>query len=287
MRFLSKLFLAIALLSSTAVAQAKLETRVFTGSPEGFLVTSTLVSGANDAILIDAQFAMADAYRLVGWLIESRKNLTTVYITHAHPDHYFGLEVVKQAFPEAKIVALPAVIEHIRKTGEHKVAEWKPLYGRNITSKPVVPSALAGKTLTLEGETLEIVGPVQGDDNPDTYVWIPSIRTLVAGDTVFSGVYPWTAETTPAERKGWIKTLDGMAARNPAVVIPGHQRPEVKPEPASLDFMRRYLTDFDEALASSKTPEELQGKVKAKYPDLALDIILKIAVDAAFKPGAK
>jgi glyoxylase-like metal-dependent hydrolase (beta-lactamase superfamily II) len=99
MRFISSLFLFAALLSSPAVAQAKLETMVFTGSPAGFLVNSTLVSGANDAVLIDAQFAMADAYRLVGWLIESRKNLTTIYITHAHPDHYFGLEVVKQAFP--------------------------------------------------------------------------------------------------------------------------------------------------------------------------------------------
>ena len=82
----------------------------------GFLVDSTLVTGDKDAILIDAQFDRADAHRLVAQILESQKNLTTVYITHSHPDHYFGLEVIHQAFPKAKLVALPATVAEIKKT---------------------------------------------------------------------------------------------------------------------------------------------------------------------------
>ena len=67
-------------------------------------------------MLIDGQFTLADAHRLVGVILDGKKKLTTVYVTHAHPDHYFGLAVLKQAFPKAKLVALPATVAEIKKT---------------------------------------------------------------------------------------------------------------------------------------------------------------------------
>src|SRR5512133_204969 len=123
--------LAAALLATTAAtahADPKLATQVYTGSPAGFLVDSTLVTGDKDAILIDAQFDLADAHRLVAMILESKKNLTAVYITHDHPDHYFGLAVIKQAFPKAKLVALPATVAEIKKTWKDKVKQWQPMY---------------------------------------------------------------------------------------------------------------------------------------------------------------
>jgi glyoxylase-like metal-dependent hydrolase (beta-lactamase superfamily II) len=104
------------LAAPAAHADTKLTATVFTGSPAGFLVDSTLVAGEKDAILIDAQFDLADAHRLVAMILESKKNLTTVYVTHFHPDHYFGLAVIQQAFPRAKLVALPAAVDEIKQT---------------------------------------------------------------------------------------------------------------------------------------------------------------------------
>src|SRR5882757_6157778 len=120
----------------TAHADAKLTATVFTGSPAGFLADSTLVTGDKDAILIDAQFDLADAHRLVAMILESKKHLTTVYITHFHPDHYFGLAVIQQAFPKAKLVALPAAVAEIKKTWQDKVKQWGPMYGDLLTSQP-------------------------------------------------------------------------------------------------------------------------------------------------------
>src|SRR5688572_20781856 len=97
-------------ISSTTVAQSKLDLKVWTASAGGFHVTSALISGEKDAILIDGQFARADAHRLAAWILESGKNLTTVYVTHSHPDHYFGLEVLRQAFPTARFVAQPVTV---------------------------------------------------------------------------------------------------------------------------------------------------------------------------------
>lgn len=268
----------------TAHADGKLTTTVFTGSPAGFLVDSTLVAGDHDAILIDAQFDLADAHRLVATILDSKKNLTAVYITHFHPDHYFGLAVIQQAFPKARLVALPATVDEIKKTWQDKVKQWAPLYGDLVPAQPVLPAALPGTTLTLEGQTLEIHGGVQGDAEDNSYVWIPSIHTVIAGDIIYRGVHAWTRETTPAQRKAWRKTLDELAALRPSTVIAGHKDPRQKDDAGAIDATRAYLDAFDAAVASSKTSAEAQKKVKAKFPAAQLDIILQLGADAAFPP---
>lgn len=265
-------------------AQSELQVQVLTASSEGFLVNATLVVGRRDAVLIDAAFTRADAQRIVDTIRASGKNLTTVYITHDHPDHYFGLEVIKQAFSRARFVALPAAVAAIERKWKDEVEQWTPVYHDAITSAPILPTALEGSSIELEGTALEIVGPVQGDDEFNSFVWIPSLRTVIAADVVYSGVYVWTAETDTAARRRWEATLDRVAALNPAVVVPGHQDPTLGTTPTSLAFTKEYLAAFEQELANSTTPEQLQDKVKARYPHLALDIILKIGAEAALKP---
>jgi glyoxylase-like metal-dependent hydrolase (beta-lactamase superfamily II) len=273
--------------ASAEPSAPKLSVEVITASPEGFLVTSTLISGAQDAILIDAQFTLADAKAVASRIQASHKQLKTVYVTHAHPDHYFGFPALKEAFPDAKLVALPATIAVIEKTWQDKVKQWQPLYKEGITDHPLIPEPLAANGLELEGEKLEIVGGLQGDETDNSYVWIPSLATLVAGDIVYDQVFPWTAETTPEARVAWQGTLDKLAALGAKTVVPGHQKPERKQDPANLQFTQGYLKAYDAALASSKTPEELQAKVKAQYPEAALDVILKIGSEASLQPTGK
>lgn len=269
----------------TAAAETKLTTTVYTGTANGFLVTSTLIAGDKEAVLIDAQFTLADAHRLVGQILDSKKTLTSVYVTHGHPDHYFGLEVIKQAFPKVKIVALAKPLAEIKKTAAGKVKQWGPIYGAQITTKPVTPSVQKTATLTLEGQTIELRGPAQGDAADSTYVWIPSTKTVIAGDAVFAGVHPWTAETNAETRKAWIKTLDEIAALGPTTVIPGHQDGKSK-NVSIVTWTKDYLLAFDAAVASSKTPDEVTQKVKAKYKDLQLEIILQVGAGAQFPAPA-
>jgi glyoxylase-like metal-dependent hydrolase (beta-lactamase superfamily II) len=282
-RLVSALALAaLTTFAGAARAETKLAVEVFTASPQGFLVNSALVTGEKEAVLIDGQLTLADAHRLVGAILDSKKTLTTVYVTHWHPDHYFGLVVVKQAFPKVKILAQPATVAEIKKTWQAKVKQWSPMFGDNLPQKPLIPAPLPGKTLTLEGQTLEIHGPVQGDASSNSYVWIPSIKAAIVGDIVYQGVFPWTAETTPESRKAWLKTLDELTALNPEIVVAGHKEPSLKDDTSGLGATRAYLVDFDAAAASAKSAEELEAKMKARYPRLALDIVLHIGAGAAF-----
>jgi glyoxylase-like metal-dependent hydrolase (beta-lactamase superfamily II) len=261
--------------------------QVVTGSPEGFLVNSTIITGQRDAILIDAQFTLADGKKVADALKATGKTLTTVYVTHSHPDHYFGFPAVKEAFPNAKLVALPATVSEIKQTWEGKVKQWKPMYKDAITATPVLPEPLAGSALELEGEKLEVAGGVQGDEAQNSYVWIPSLKVAIVGDIAYDEVFPWTAETNKDERQAWIASLDRLAAMNPSLVVPGHQKPEQKQAPTDLKFTKDYLVAFDAALAGSKKPADLQEKLKAQYPGAALDVILKIGAEAAFKKPEK
>ena len=282
-------FVAFALvtLASAGIARAqqnKLSAIAVTASEPGFLVDATLITGDKDAVLIDSSFTLADAHRLVGAILDSRKNLTTVYVTHWHPDHYFGLGVLKQAFPKAKLVALPETVAEIKKTWKAKVKQWQPIYGDTIPAQPVIPTALPPDTkfLTLEGQKLEIRGGAQGDSPNNSYVWIPSSKTLITGDIVYHGVHPWTAETNAASRAEWLKVLDELSALQPKLVIAGHKDPKTKDDITGIEQTRGYLKVFDEAVASSKSADEVEAKVKAKYADLLLPIILHFGAAAQF-----
>lgn len=277
------LTLAFVFANTAPAFASQLHLQVFTSPPEGIAVNSTLVYGDKDAILIDAQFRLSDAHRLVAMILESKKNLTTVYVTHPHPDHYFGLVVIRQAFPNARFVALPRVVDGIKASWEGRVKAWKPQYGDNIPSNPIIPDALDGNMLTLEGETLQIFGPLQGDSAGDnSFVWIPSIKAVVGGDTLFSGAHFVFAPMTSTQKKDWRSTIDQIAALKPEIVIPGHQIAGAPNDASVLAFMKKYMQDSDDAQASSKTADEFKSKMKSLYPNLGIDGLLNISAQAAF-----
>ena len=277
------LTLAFVFANTAPAFASQLHLQVFTSPPEGIAVNSTLVYGDKDAILIDAQFRLSDAHRLVAMILESKKNLTTVYVTHPHPDHYFGLVVIRQAFPNARFVALPRVVDGIKASWEGRVKAWKPQYGDNIPSSPIMPDALDGKMLTLEGETLQIFGPLQGDSAGDnSFVWIPSIKAVVGGDTLFSGAHFVFAPMTSTQKKDWRSTVDQIAALKPEIVIPGHQIAGAPNDATVLAFMKKYMQESDDAQASSKSADEFKSKMKSLYPNLGIDGLLNISAQAAF-----
>lgn len=281
--------LVVLAVRSVPAAATQLHLQVFTSPPDGISVNSTLIYGEKDAILVDAQFRLSDAHRVVAAILESKKNLTTVYVTHPHPDHYFGLVVLRQAFPNAKFVALPKVVDGIKASWQNRVNAWKPQYGDNIPSDPIIPDVLEGHTLTLEGETLQVFGPLQGDSAGDnSFVWIPSLKAIVGGDTLFSGAHFVYAPMSPAQKKDWMATIDQMAALKPEIVIPGHQIAGAPNDRSVLAFMKKYMQDSDEAQASSNTADEFKSRMKALYPNLGIDGLLNISAGAAFpaKPPA-
>ena len=261
-------------------AAAPLTLDVFNpGEAAIFPVASVLVSGARDAVLIDAQFSRGEALKLVDKIRASGKRLTTVYVSHSDPDFYFGLDVIHAAFPDAKIVATPQTIAGIEKKKDVKVAYWSPILKDNAPKSIIVPQPLQGDTIKLEGETLKIEG-LQGATPDRSYVWIPSIKAIAGGVVVFNGLHVWTADTQSAEsRKNWLATLDQITALKPVTVVPGHFKPGTPLTPDSVAFTRNYLVRFEVETGKAANSAALIARMKELYPDAGLN--------AALDTGAK
>ena len=275
--------LAAVMLTATSGAQSKFTLQVHTGRGQvGYDVNSTLVIGERDLLVIDPQFSLSEAHKLAAAILETKKRLVAIYSTHAHPDHLFGLAVLKQAFPEAKIVALPATVNAAKTGWPARQKFWFPVYGNNIPGpEPVLPEELASPVLTLEGEEFPITGGVQGADGPgNSFVWIPSLKAVVTGDIVFDRAY--FGVPRDAARENWRKTIDQIAALKPAVVIPGHEGPGATRDLRSIEWMQRYIADWDANVARSKTAAEMRANVLKQYPNLGMEFTLNDRVATYF-----
>ncbi len=264
--------------ADSAVAQdaPALNLKVYNADGNSFHVNSVLVTGKQDAILIDAQFTRADAHRLVADVLASGKTLKTVYVSHGDPDYYFGLEVIKAEFPDVKIYASEPTIAWIRNTVQKKVSFWGPKLGINAPRTPVIPEELPKEGLLLEGQKLEVVG-LDSDLPARSFVWIPSIKAVVGGVNVFGGLHAWTADTqTRTQRTAWIKVLDRIEAIKPATVIPGHARDPGKVGIEAVQYTRTYLQRYEIELEKAPDSAALIETMKRLYPEAGLDIALNI-----------
>ncbi len=254
----------------------KLTLDVFNASENSFGVASVIISAKTDAVLIDAQFTLADAEAVAQKIQSSGKKLTTIYISHGDPDFYFGLEVFKKYFPEVTVYASPATIEHIKATAQKKLEVWGGRLGKAITANVVLPQVLQGNTIELEGQKLEVIGL---DEFPaKTFVWIPSIKAVVGGINVFGTTFHlWMADAQSTEaRSKWISVLEKIKSLHPAIVVPAHAKSESTFDLTAVEHTKSYLLFYEEALKANKTSEALIATLKAKYPTLTFDIALQI-----------
>ena len=246
-----------------------------------FPVSSVLVSGDKDAILVDAQFGKAQAQQVVDKVRASGKHLTTIYISHGDPDYYFGLETLTQAFPDAQVLASAPTVEHITKTKDAKLTFWGPQMGADVPGQLIVPQVLKGNTLNLEGHELDVIG--LNSKQPDrTFVWIPSIKAVVGGVVVADNLHVWMADTqSPQSHKQWLATLKRIDSLQPATVVPGHYLGESNRSLSAVHFTRDYIKAFDEETLKAKNSAELIAAMKQRYPNLGEESSLELSAKVA------
>jgi len=252
-----------ALFSQMVLAQP-LILKNFLAQPQYFGVTSTLIEGEKEVILVNAQFSKSEALRVAADILDSGKTLKTIFVSYGDPDFYFGLDVFKQYFPNAKIIATPETVKHIQDTQVLKVQYWSPKMGVNAPESIIIPQAFTGKTLQLENEQIEIKG-----NHELTYLWIPSIKAVVGGIPVSSGIHLWMADTPRTkDRAEVIGTLQAIKVLQPQIVVPAHMLENAPENLAAVNFSLDYLNNYEKAVKTTKTAQQLSQTMQQQYPDL-------------------
>jgi glyoxylase-like metal-dependent hydrolase (beta-lactamase superfamily II) len=257
-----------------------LSVKVYNADASSFHVNAVVVSGKSEAVVIDTGFSRADALRVAANVLDSGKTLKAIFISNADPDFYFGAETLKAIFPQVRVLTTPAVREKIESKLAGKVAFWGPRMGANAPRQPIVPDAIDGVTLTVDGETIEIRGTT-GDLAHRPYVWIPSIKAIVGNIGVFGNLHVWTADTQkPGERRAWLAQLEEMQALKPATVVPGHMAAGSALDDSAIRYTRDYLQRFEAELAKARTAADLIAVMTTAYPQAGLGIALDIGAKA-------
>ncbi|CAH0248518.1 MBL fold metallo-hydrolase [Chryseobacterium sp. Bi04] len=231
--------------------------------------SSTLIYGEKDAVLVDTFLTAEASQALVEWVKSSGKNLTTIYITHGHGDHFFGIELLRQHFPQAKAVARPDIIEHMR--GELNPAFfnnfWTTRFPGQLPEQITLPEPLEENFIELEGNKLILIDTGYTDTALSTGLHVPSIGLIVAGDAAYNGVHPYMAEGNPETWLQWIAALDKLESLAPHSVVAGHGRPELENHPKIIQETKVYFQDFMRLNKETATARELFDRMMELHGD--------------------
>lgn len=262
--------------TSFAATKAPLTLKVYNADGNSFHVNSTLVYGEKEAVVIDAGFTKADAMHIAANVFDSGKKLTTIFVSQADPDYYFGASTLKTIFPQAKVITTPAVRAAIKKKMVAKLAYWGPKMKENAPKSLLLPDVYAQDTLLVDGHEIQIKEST-GLLAHRPYLWIPAVKAVLGNVGIYGDLHVWTADVQQTNTwQQWLKQLNGMAALQPEIVVPGHMAQGTALDASAITYTQQYLTAFSNAKKLSKNSEELANKMRVAYPDAQLPIALAI-----------
>jgi glyoxylase-like metal-dependent hydrolase (beta-lactamase superfamily II) len=233
--------------------------------------STTLISGQRDAVLVDTFLTSEQTETLADFVAASGKNLTAIYVTHGHGDHFFGLVPLLERFPGARAIATSKIVEAMKEQLSPEWIDnfWRSRFPGQIPERLTVAEVLQDGEFELEGHKLISIDAGYTDTASSTCLYVPSIGLLVGGDVVYNGVHVYLGETNTESRLEWIATLDKLEALRPKAVIAGHKIPENDDDPRIIGETRQYLRDFNRLSETTSNARELYEAMLEIYPDRA------------------
>jgi glyoxylase-like metal-dependent hydrolase (beta-lactamase superfamily II) len=256
--------------------------RSFTSSEAGAWSNSYLVSGTTEALLFDVFMLHSEAVQLAEDIAESGKALKTVMVSHAHPDHFMGLDAIRERFPHVRIVSTANVVADIQADGPWMVSMLQSKLGSDGPTRLIVPEAIEDPRLRMEGHTLEVVEFGEGESKHIAAVYIENSKTLLSADLVYHDAHLYLQEH---HLESWLTRLDELEAFATGRVVtihPGHGAP------AGLELIaqtRQYLQDFAKVVKSGDG-QAAQAQMLTKYPNHHVRQFLTVFSIPAYFPSA-
>ena len=238
------------------------------GEPKGGSpIASTLIYGTRDAVLTDPAFTTDQARALGDWVASKDRNLTDIFITHGHGDHWFAAQLLAERFG-ARIVASPGTIAQMHAAVAARPALWDKAYP-GIPSSPVTAVTVPDNQFTLEGHDLVIVEVGHSDTDDTTVLHVPDLDLVVAGDVIYNGAHQYIGESVLVDGlRPWRDAIDKVEALEARHIVAGHQNRQFDDDATrTIAETRQYLDDADELLRIQPTAVDFFDAMVERYPN--------------------
>jgi glyoxylase-like metal-dependent hydrolase (beta-lactamase superfamily II) len=234
-------------------------------------ISSTLIYGARDAVLVDSFITVEQARAQADWIASTGKNLTTIYATHGHGDHFFGASVLLDRFPKARFVATRSAIQVMKEqvSPEYVAKFWESRFPNQLPKRLVIAEELRTNVFELEGESLWAVPLRFTDTAGTTCLHVPSLELIAAGDAAYNGVHPRLVESNQNQKRDeWISALEKMESFKTRTVVAGHKNMKNDDDGTRvIRETRQYILDFQKLAARTTTASELYDQMLSRYPE--------------------
>ena len=232
-------------------------------------ISSTLVYGERDAVLVDPPLTNGQIAQVAEGVARSGKRLAFVYITHGHPDHWFGTASLLERFgdDDSVVYATEGTIRQMREQLAGKEDGFAKSFPQVPENTPVLAVPVPAEGFRLEGQVLHAVETGHTDTDDSSVLHVPSIGLVVAGDVVYNGVHQMMLEGGNGGLQAWLDGIDRIAALNPRHVVAGHKNKDLPDDPKILEETRGYLRDTIRLLADKPTPLEFFDEMMKLHGD--------------------
>ena len=253
------------------------------GEPKRFSpMASTLIYGSEDAVLTDPGMTEDQARALGDWVAAKDRNVTDIFITHGHGDHFFAAGLLAERFG-ARVVATDGTIAQMQGSVAARPVLWDKLYSGLIPPSPVTAVTVPGDRFTLEGRDLVMVDVGHGDADDNSVLHVPDLGLVVAGDVIYNGVHMYLGQSATAGFGPWRDAIGAVAALDPRYIVTGHKNAGLDDDAKrTIDQTRQYLDDADELLRTADTALGYFDAKIERYPDYLGRLILWVTARALY-----
>ena len=245
-------------------------------APENSFGNAThIVEGPNYLTIIDTQYAVPYSKEFRSYADSLGKEIAGVIISHAHPDHYFGLT---SSFSDVPSYALVETIADIRARGPAMIAEAKKTMGSMVPDHVTVPTnVLHLGDVMVDGIRYRFTKYDKAEDDTQVVIELP-LYTVIVQDAVYNNYHPWMGPYTDH----WIKVLEDFEKdySNYSLILVGHGMPAT---PSIFPQMKQYLTTANNIIKESGDNKEMiERKLVEAYPSRMGRMIIPIYLDYMF-----
>jgi glyoxylase-like metal-dependent hydrolase (beta-lactamase superfamily II) len=233
-------------------------------------ITSTLITGRHDAVLIDPPLTTTQAVEIGDWIAASGRELRQIYITHGHGDHWFGAIPLLQRFPGITVRATEGTVKLMEAQNDptFRAEFWDRVFPGQLPTGELDVAVVDERGFELDGVELLPIEVGHTDTDATTMLHVPEMGLLVAGDVVYNGVHLYLTESGGVTGiDEWLAALDVAESLRAATVIAGHKDPRAFDNPSQIQATRRYLTDARRLLESSASAQEFYEAMLRLHPN--------------------